>query len=280
VAPGAPRYAGIALLLLILSLAPGAVYAAGKYALLIGNSDYQGAVKLKNPVNDATDMARTLKKLNFKVRLLTDASKPDIEKAVIEFIDHLRNDRGTGLFFYAGHGSQLEGDNYLIPVDATVSAEHELKHKAYNVALLLDAMKKAGNETNIIVLDACRDNPFADGFQAASRSLGESSDSRAIRPKTPKLSSGLSKLDAPPNTLVAFATAPGRVAHDGNGRNSPYTEALMKSVQREGLTVEQVFKEVRAALLEQSGGKQVPWESSSLVSDFYFKPRKSIPSGW
>jgi len=270
--------------IILLSLSFGfttSVCAANKrIALVIGNSAYQHATPLKNPVNDAIDIAKTLRKLEFKVRLVTDASLKNIEIAVEEFIAKLKTVKGAGVVFYAGHGSQLEGYNYLIPVDATVQAEYELKEKAYNIALLLDAMKKAKNETNIIILDACRDNPFAGGFQNASRSLGEKGKDRAIRLKVPVLSSGLSKLDAPPNTLIAFATAPGKVAADGKGRNSPYTKQLIRSMQREGLTVEQVFKEVRGEMLAQSQGKQIPWESSSLVSDFYFKPRRSIPTGW
>lgn len=251
-----------------------------KIALIIGNGTYQYATPLKNPVNDAIDNAKTLQKLEFKVRLVTDVSLKDIEFAVEEFIAKLTATKCVGVMFYAGHGSQLERNNYLIPVDVTVQAEHELKEKAFNIALLPDALKKAKNETNIIILDACRDNPFAGGFKNASRSLSDKGTDRAIRLNTPVLSAGLSKLDVPPNTLIAFATAPGKVAADGEGRNSPYTKQLIRSMQREGLTVEQVFKEVRGKMLAESQGKQIPWESSSLVSDFYFKPRRSIPTGW
>lgn len=252
-----------------------------KEALIIGNGAYKFAAPLKNPVNDALDIAKTVKKLGFKTRLLTDASKQEIEQAIESFIAKLKENKGVGLFYYAGHGSQLEGDNYLIPVDTYVEAEKELRHKGYKIAKLLNEMKQANNATNIIILDACRDNPFAGGFKTASRSLGGGTESsRGLRRKGPKLSSGLSKLDAPPNTLLAYATAPGKVAKDGADRNSPYTTMLIDAMQKEGITVEQVFKEVRSKVLEETKGEQVPWESSSLVSDFYFVEKREIPVGW
>lgn len=250
--------------------------AEGKHALIIGNGNYRNAPVLKNPVNDATDIAKVLRRLKFDVRLVTDASIKDIEKAVENFISRISTDQGIGLFFYAGHASQIEGNNYLIPVDALIQAESELKFKGYNIAKLLDFLNQAKNEQNIIVLDACRDNPFAGDFKSSSRSL--SSENRGL--VKIKLNPGLSKLDAPPNTLIAYATAPGKVALDGEGRNSPYSNALIQSMQSEGLTVEQVFKEVRTRLLDETNGKQIPWESSSLVSEFYFKPRKTLPTGW
>lgn len=268
--------------LLLVSLILSSVVFANenKIALVIGNSDYKHAVPLKNPVNDALDMAKALKNLNFEVRLLTDANKSDIDRAAEEFVLKLVATKGVGMFFYAGHGSQLEGDNYLIPVDTYIEKETEIKDKGFNIAVLMSSMKKANNLANIIVLDACRDNPFTGGFHDNSRSLGENSDSRGLKNKSIKLSSGLSKLDAPPNTILAFATAPGRVAKDGEGRNSPYTEQLIEKMQMEGITVEQVFKEVRAEVIDQTNGQQVPWESSSLVSDFYFVEKKAIPLGW
>lgn len=267
--------------LLLICGSSSVIAGVSKEALIIGNSAYKYATPLKNPVNDALDIAKTLKKLDFKVRLLTDASKLDIEKAIIAFIEKLKSDKGVGLFYYAGHGSQLEGDNYLIPVDTYVEEERELKHKGYKIATLLNEMKSANNATNIIILDACRDNPFAGGFKTASRSLGGGIEgSRGLRRKGPKLSSGLSKLDAPPNTLLAYATAPGKVAKDGADRNSPYTTMLIDAMQKEGITVEQVFKEVRSNVLTETKGEQVPWESSSLVSDFYFVEKREIPVAW
>ena len=125
------------------------------------------------------------------------------------------------MFFYAGHTSQIEGNNFIIPVDVNVQSENELKYKGYNISKLLGYMNSAKNNQNIIVLDACRNNPFANKFKIASRSI-KNKERGIIQIKTPKLNSGLSKLDAGPNTLIAYATAPGKVALDEDGRNSPY----------------------------------------------------------
>ena len=249
-----------------------------KYALVIGNSHYQHTPVLKNPVNDASDMAATLAELGFDVQLIVDASKDEIEGAASTFTDKLKVSKGVGLFFYAGHGSQLEGENYLIPIDVDLRSEYELRDKGYSISYLLKLLGKIKNQTNIIILDACRDNPFNNSFQSASRSVSDAD--RGIKIQERKLSAGLSKLQAPSNTLIAFATAPGKVAADGDDRNSPYTQQLIKSMQQEGYSLEKVFKEVRSEVLQLTGGKQIPWESSSLVSEFYFKPRRSMPVGW
>lgn len=255
------------------------ISAEERTALVIGNGNYRYVPKLKNPVNDAADIARALKKLKFDVDLVTDASKKNIENAVKVFISKISLSDGIGMFYYAGHASQIEGNNFIIPVNVNIRSEKELKYKGYNISKLLGYMNNAKNEQNIVVLDACRDNPFASKFKTATRSL-INKERGIVKIKTPKLNPGLSKLEAGPNTLIAYATAPGKVALDGDGRNSPYTKALIQSMQSEGLTVEQVFKQVRTRLLEQTNGKQIPWESSSLVSDFYFKKRKTLPSGW
>lgn len=273
------RYGNSLLFFLVFTLYSALLHAEGKYAVVIGNSAYVVADKLKNPVNDAHLIADTLNDLNFDVTLIADATKLDIEQAVDKLIVNLKNDRGVVMFYYAGHGVQLEGNNYLLPVDADVREEAEVKHQGYNVSHLLDRLKLVNNKTNIILLDACRDNPFAGIAKANSRSIA--SGVRALKLKsTPKLSSGLSKLDAPPNTLIAYATAPGKVAYDGDGKNSPYTTALVESMMIEGLTVEQVFKKVRGKIIKDSNGNQIPWESSSLVYELYFKPRKTLPTGW
>ena len=273
------KYGSSLLIFLAFALYSALLHAEGKYAVIIGNSTYVVADKLKNPVNDARLMADTLDDLNFDVTLITDATKLDIEQAVDKLIADLKNKRGVVMFYYAGHGIQLEGNNYLLPVDADVREEAEVKYKGYNVSHLLDRLKVVNNKTNIILLDACRDNPFAGIVKANSRSAA--SGTRALKLKaTPKLSSGLSKLDAPSNTLIAYATAPGKVAYDGDGKNSPYTTALVESMMIEGLTVEQVFKNVRGKIIKETNGEQIPWESSSLVYELYFKPRKTLPTGW
>ena len=251
-----------------------------RYALVIGNSAYQHASQLNNPKNDSADIAEALQDLYFETKLLQNATNQQIEAAVSQFLSLLEQDGNVGLFYYAGHGVQLQGDNYLIPVETRVGSEQQIKHQSFNIARLLGGMRKAKAATNIIILDACRDNPFKDIAKYGSRSASSKDNKSLVRVSTPKLDTGLSKLDAPPNTLIAFATAPGRVAMDGDGNNSPYTSRLVQSMQRTGLTIGQVFRQVRADVIEQTNGEQIPWESSSLIQDFYFKPRASMPMGF
>lgn len=269
-------------LFIFLSFTVSSVYAVTdiRYALVIGNSNYQYASKLQNPGNDSIDFANTLKKLNFKTTLVQDATKKQIRKSVSVFLSNLRKNGGVGLFYYAGHGVQLEGSNYLIPVETRAGAEREIKNQSFDVAKLLNGMRKIKTATNIIILDACRDNPFKNSHQQGSRSIGGGKNRSLVRIAVPKLNAGLSKLDAPLNTLIAFATAPGKVALDGAGRNSPYTAKLIEAMQRTGLTIGEVFRQVRTSVVKQSNGQQIPWESSSLVQDFYFKHRSFIPMGF
>jgi len=270
----------VAVLFLILSSIFTSVYAVTelRYALVIGNSNYENATKLSNPGNDSTDIAVTLKNLNFDTTLIQNATINQITKSVAIFLSKLKKNGGVGLFYYAGHGVQLEGNNYLIPVETRVGTELEIKNQSYNIISLLNGMRNIKETTNIIILDACRDNPFknveqqGEGVTRSSRSL--------VRVTVPKLDTGLSRLDAPSNTLIAFATAPGRVALDGKGRNSLYTSKLIESMQRTGLTIGEVFRQVRSSVVEQSDGQQIPWESSSLIHDFYFKYRNFIPMGF
>lgn len=251
-----------------------------RYALVIGNSEYHYASQLSNPVNDSADIAATLNELHFETTLLQNATKSQIENGVAKFLEKLKAEEGVGLFYYAGHGVQLQGDNYLVPVETQAGSDKQIQMQSYNIANLLSGMRKIKTATNIIILDACRDNPFKDVAQAGSRSAGPE-NTRGLKNKNiPKLDTGLSKLDAPSNTLIAFATAPGRVAQDGTARNSPYTASLIESMQRTGLTIGQIFRQVRAEVVAETNGEQIPWESSSLIQDFYFKPRTSIPMGF
>jgi hypothetical protein len=166
-----------------------------------------------------------------------------------EYRDRLRPD-SVGLFYYAGHGIQSKGQNFLIPVDAVVRSEAEIDEESVNLAYLLDRLEEAKNPINIVILDACRDNPFARSFRTAAR--------------------GLAHIDAPTGTLIAFATAPGRTAADGTGANGVYTEELLRVLDTPGLKVEDVLKRVRAGVTKRTEGRQVPWEASSLIGDFYF----------
>jgi hypothetical protein len=226
-----------------------------RVALVIGNGAYKTAPQLKNPTNDAQDMAQALKRLGFEVMLLTDATHQRMEKAVVEFGVRLRQG-GVGLFYYAGHGTQVKGQNYLIPVDAAIQSEGEVKFKALDAGLVISQMEEAGNGMNIVILDACRTNPYTRSFRSSVQ--------------------GLARLDAPVGTLIAFSTAPDTAASDGTGRNSVYTQYLLNSLLISGLKIEDVFKTVRAAVVRETDKQQVPWESSSLIGQFYFSPPDGV----
>jgi uncharacterized protein YkwD len=222
-------------------------------ALVIGNAAYEKA-PLDNPVNDASDMAETLMQLGFEVTALNDASRREMEEAIETFSQKLRQG-GVGLFYYAGHGVQIQGENYLIPVGSRINREQDVKYEAVPVGRVMGGMEDAGNDINIVILDACRDNPFARSVRSAQ--------------------SGLASLQAPRGSLIAYATSPGAVAVDGNGRNSFYTQLLLEAMRTPGMRVEQVFKQVRKGVLAATNDMQTPWESSSLVGDFYFVPQVS-----
>jgi hypothetical protein len=220
-----------------------------RVALVIGNAAYASA-PLANPINDARAMSETLKGMGFSVVEVRDAKKAEIEQAIVQVRDQLRERRGVGLLYYAGHGLQLDWRNYMVPVDARLSSAADVRQHAVDVQQVVDAFKSAGNTTNIVVLDACRDNPFA----------GTASGK------------GLAQMDAPPGTFLAFATAPGNVAEDGDARsgNGLYTRHLVKAMKEPGARIEDVFKRVRYQVRRQSEGRQIPWEATSLEDDFYF----------
>ncbi len=232
--------------------ARGLTVTAGRYALVIGNGAYPIS-PLKNPTNDSADIARLLERLDFLVVHRQNVGLRDMEAAVRDFGRKLKTG-GTGVFYYAGHGMQVEGRNYLIPVDARIETESDVRFETLDVGRVLGKMEDAGNELNIVILDACRDNPFTRGFRSAQN--------------------GLARMDAPRGTLIAYATAPGSVAADGlqGQRNGDYTKHLLKYMASPGLPVEQAFKNVRIGVLRDTDAKQVPWESSSLTGNFYFAP--------
>jgi uncharacterized caspase-like protein len=230
----------------------GAVLPAGaqgkeepRIALLIGNSAYKGQ-PLRNPVNDVRAMAQALRELGFTVLAHENTTKRTMETAVIEFGQRLTSG-GVGFFYYAGHGLQVRGHNYLVPVDAEIESEAMTRVAAVDVDLLLEQMAEAKNRVNIVILDACRNNPFERRVRGASR--------------------GLAAIDAARGTLLAYATAPGSVAADGDGANGLYTEELLKALRLPDLKVEEVFKHVRVGVTNRSKGAQTPWESSSLTGD-------------
>ncbi len=219
-----------------------------RLALVIGNADYKTA-PLKNTVNDANDMEKALKKLGFDVLARINAGHKDMEEIIREFGAKLRKN-DVGLFYYSGHGVQSNGENYLIPTDAEIRKESDLKYAAVNAGKVLDEMTDAGNRLNIVILDACRDNSLPKSFRSARQ--------------------GLAQMDAPSGMLIAYATSPNSTASDGSRRNGTYTENLLKHMTVPGLPIEKLFKEVRKGVLQDSGNKQRPWESVSITDDFYF----------
>lgn len=225
--------------------------ADARTALVIGNGKYADA-PLKNPPNDAADMAAALRSLGFEVLSYIDLDQNGMKRAIREFGAKLRAKGGVGLFYYAGHGVQSKGVNYLIPVGAKVDTEEEVEYESVEAGLVLAQMESAKNGMNIVILDACRNNPFARSFRSSQK--------------------GLASIDAPSGTLLAYSTAPGSVAGDGVGRNGVYTQELLKQIKTPGLSLEDVFKQVRISVRSATTEKQTPWEVSSLVGNFYFSP--------
>jgi tetratricopeptide (TPR) repeat protein len=227
-----------------------------RYALVIGNGAYPKAVGvLKNPVNDATDMAKELEASKFDVTLLTNATYGQIRAALLKFKDKIDagdKDNTVALFYFAGHGVRHEEENYLVPVDASVEFEDDIARYCFPTQrMVLGNMERSNARMNIVILDACRNNPFP----AVNRSL----------------SGGLGEMRRARGSFIAYATAPGSVAADGSGRNGLYTQELLKAMRKPGLTIEQVFKEVRANVLKLSANKQNTWDSSNIIGEFYFK---------
>jgi uncharacterized caspase-like protein len=222
-----------------------------RVALVIGNSRYQTVDPLDNPVNDATDVASALRALGFEVILETDADLRTMGSALNRFSDLLSQGQ-VGLFYYAGHGIQFEGQNYLLPVDVSLREDRDLEYVALSLDKVFREMGRANNAINLVILDACRNNPFA---QSGSSVGGLA---------TP--------INAASDVLIAYATSPGSVAADGEGRNGTFTAALLEHLPEPGVEVERLLKRVRATVQEKTLGRQVPWTTSSLVGEFAFNP--------
>ncbi|MFZ9408081.1 MAG: caspase family protein [Burkholderiaceae bacterium] len=222
-----------------------------RVALVVGNSTYTNA-PLNNPINDANDMAAKLRSMGFEVMLRTNLNRAQMRAAVREFGEALKR-KEVGLFYFAGHGIESKGRNFLIPVAASLASEFELEDEAVDANAVLRAMEDAGNPTNILILDACRDNPFARSWRSGSR--------------------GLAPMNAPAGSFIAFATAPGSVAADGTGRNGTFTKHLLASLGHQDLDIDRVFTRVTAAVANETGRKQIPWKFSSLTGEFSFGAR-------
>lgn len=226
-------------------------------ALVIGNSSYPNA-PLRNPANDAAAIAKELQLSGFDVWLYTNTEQKEMKIAIRDFGQQLKERKGVGLFYYAGHGLQIDGRNYLVPVNADIRRVQDVEFESVDLSRILVEMEYAGNEMNLLILDACRDNPYKEQFAASGRSRN-----------------GLASINsAPPNSLIAFSTAPGSTAHDGTGTNGLYTEELLKAMRTPNIKLEDVFKRVRSQVRQASGSEQIPWETSSIESDFYFRKQQ------
>ena len=221
-------------------------------ALVIGNSAYPKA-PLTNPKNDASDVAEALRGAGFEVDVKLDASRTDMQDAIARFGARLKTKGGVGLFYFAGHGVQLDGENYLLPVDMQVASAEDIKRAGVSAANLVDAMAKNRSDLSIVILDACRDNPFP----AAGGTRG------------------LSRIDSGASLFVSFSTSPGAVALDGSGRNSPYTKHLVQAIGAPNLSIEDTFKRTLKGVHTETKGEQTPWLSSSFFGDFVFRPAES-----
>jgi len=228
-----------------------------RLALVFGNAAYTApGAALRNPVNDAREMAAALNELGFSVMLGEDADHATMRRAIREFEDRLRHTKGVGLFYFAGHGVQLEGHNYLVPIGPKLLVETEVRERTIDATDLVERLRNTGNQLNIVILDACRDNPLLKPAFVARGAVS---------------TLGLAPMRPASGTLVAFATEAGRVASDGAAGRSLYTKYLVQYMRTPGLTLEQVFKRVREAVNRETNGKQVPVEYNTLTgTDFYF----------
>jgi uncharacterized caspase-like protein len=244
------------LVALLLMLAPAK--AEKRVALVVGNTHYEHSPTLSNPVNDANDIAAALKRLGFEVLLGLDLDKRAFDLKVRDFARAL-NDADTALFFYAGHGLQVSLQNYLVPVDAAIEREPDLDFEGVRLDLVLKHMElDREGKTNIVFLDACRDNPFTENL---ARTMG----TRAV-----SVGQGLAPAQTGVGTFIAYSTQPGNVAADGAGPNSPFAAALKRHITEPGRNLTAIMIEVRKDVLEETHGRQVPWDHSALTQDFYF----------
>ena len=247
----------VALLAASLALVAQPAVAENRVALVFGQSAYRLVPTLPNPANDAKMMAGLLTSAGFEVTAVPDASQTEMRKAIADFVEKL-NEKGTdtvALVYYAGHGLQVDGENFLLPVDVSVLHESDVPLQGVRLNDLLNSLALVPSKTRIIMLDACRDNPFPD----LEKTIGH----------------GLALVDTKAGStgsFISFSTSPGAVAEDGTGADSPYTTALLTAAREHGLTIEEALKRVRVSVNQATDGRQTPWDSSSLTTDFYFFP--------
>ncbi len=224
-----------------------------KFALVIGCSDYEHCGQLANPINDANSFEEKLKKLGFDVIKSINPNQKDLKKAIDEFGEILKG-CDVGLFYFAGHGVQVKGINYLLPIDANLKTEKVVEYDCVEVGRVLAYMEESNAQVNIVILDACRDNPF-------ERSWGRGISQR-----------GLTTMNAPSGSLIAYATSPGNTASDGSEGNGLYTHSLLEHIASKQVSIMSMFQNVRKDVLAKSKKEQIPWEATSLTADYFFNP--------
>jgi|CXWL01.1.fsa_nt_gi uncharacterized caspase-like protein len=229
---------------------------APKVALVIGNGKYKDAPELKNAPNDAKAVSEVLKVSGFAVTMHLDTGREALVGAIRDYVNAMAQKKAVGLFYFAGHGVQLEWRNYMLPVDAVIDKVEDVAKQSVDIARLMEGLTKAANPMNMIILDACRENPFGTAKPVAQK--------------------GLSQMDAPTHTILAYATSPGNVASDGEGVNGLYTENLLREMKVPEAKIEDVFKRVRLGVRRKTNGAQIPWESTSLEDDFWFLPPREL----
>lgn len=247
---------GFFLLLLIVFATEFSRAEGQRIALVVGNSSYVNTPRLRNPGNDAMDMAARLKELGFKVLSGMDLDKTHMDALIRDFADSLPGSE-VGLFYYAGHGLQVRGENYLVPIDAKLTTAASLDFEMVPLNLVQKTMERE-TQTNIIILDACRDNPLARNL---ARTLGT---------RSPGFGVGLAKVESGEGTLISFSTQPGNVALDGEDRNSPFAAALLKHIHTPGDDLSSILINVRNDVMKTTARRQIPWENSALTAKFYF----------
>ena len=252
------RYSIIIIFTIILSLLlTNNLLAENRLALLIGNSNYTHGGSLNNSVTDVRAMKRALEDLGFTVLKYENCTQKTMKRAMDNFGIKLKG-QDVGLFFYSGHGVQVNGHNYLIPTNAKLHNENDTEYDCVRADRVLAKKESAGTKTSIVILDACRDNPFERSWRKGTKGTG------------------LAFMNAPSGSLIAYSTAPGKTALDGRGKNSPYTSALLQHIGTANITVLEMFQGVRSTVMARTGGKQTPWESTSLRGNFYFNDEKGI----
>ncbi len=239
--------------------APVAAIAENRLALVIGNSAYRTASALPNPANDARAVTELLQSAKFEVTTAADLSQIDMRRVIVDFAETVKRKgpNTVAVVYYAGHGVQVGGENFLIPVDANIKSEAEVALYAIRFDDLMNALEAAPTKARIVILDACRNNPFAEMQKTVGR--------------------GLAMVNAPVGSVVAYSTSPGTEAEDGRGSNSPFTAAFIAAAKQPGVPVEQTFKAVRLAVHSETEGRQTPWEVLSLTNNFSFFPTGADP---